>query len=162
VRFVVENPGPGIAPGDIRLLFRRFQQLDGSDGRQRGGDGAGARDLEGDRGAAWRADRGRVGAWAENDVLVRASGGGAEECTVDAVWRRHGYLNGRLMALYWRVIPARYEGDLRRSRTASAASCHRRRWGRSRTARAAAAMPCGRSRVSRGPSRCSAPSPACR
>jgi signal transduction histidine kinase len=29
VRFVVENPGPGIAPGDIRLLFQRFQQLDG-------------------------------------------------------------------------------------------------------------------------------------
>jgi PAS domain S-box-containing protein len=41
VRFVVENPGPGIAPGDIRLLFRRFQQLDGSDGRQRGGTGLG-------------------------------------------------------------------------------------------------------------------------
>jgi len=41
VRFVVENPGPGIAPEDIRLLFRRFQQLDGSDGRQRGGTGLG-------------------------------------------------------------------------------------------------------------------------
>ena len=41
MRFVVENPGPGIAPGDIRLLFRRFQQLDGSDGRQRGGTGLG-------------------------------------------------------------------------------------------------------------------------
>jgi signal transduction histidine kinase len=41
VRFVVENPGPGIAPGDIRLLFQRFQQLDGSDGRQRGGTGLG-------------------------------------------------------------------------------------------------------------------------
>jgi PAS domain S-box-containing protein len=41
VRFVVENPGPGIAPGDIRLLFRRFQQIDGSDGRHRGGTGLG-------------------------------------------------------------------------------------------------------------------------
>ena len=41
VRFVVENPGPGIAAGDIQLLFRRFQQLDGSDGRHRGGTGLG-------------------------------------------------------------------------------------------------------------------------
>ena len=41
VRFVVENPGPGIAPSDVQLLFRRFQQLDGSDGRHRGGTGLG-------------------------------------------------------------------------------------------------------------------------
>jgi signal transduction histidine kinase len=41
VRFVVENPGPGIAPRDLDRLFTRFQQLDGSDGRRRGGTGLG-------------------------------------------------------------------------------------------------------------------------
>jgi signal transduction histidine kinase len=41
VRFVVENPGPGIASRDIVRLFTRFQQLDGSDGRRRGGTGLG-------------------------------------------------------------------------------------------------------------------------
>ncbi|GEM_PF-2412969 len=41
VRFVVENPGPGIAPRDLDRLFARFQQLDGSDRRQRGGTGLG-------------------------------------------------------------------------------------------------------------------------
>jgi PAS domain S-box-containing protein len=41
VRFVVENPGPGIAPRDLARLFTRFQQLDGSDGRRRGGTGLG-------------------------------------------------------------------------------------------------------------------------
>jgi PAS domain S-box-containing protein len=41
VRFEVSNPGPGIAPGDLSRLFRRFQQLDSSDGRKRGGTGLG-------------------------------------------------------------------------------------------------------------------------
>ena len=41
IRFVVENPGPGIAPRDLARLFTRFQQLDGSDGRKRGGTGLG-------------------------------------------------------------------------------------------------------------------------
>jgi signal transduction histidine kinase len=41
VRFVVENPGPGIEPGDLPRLFTRFEQLDGSDGRRRGGTGLG-------------------------------------------------------------------------------------------------------------------------
>ena len=41
VRFVVENPGPGIGPRDLERLFTRFQQLDGSDGRRRGGTGLG-------------------------------------------------------------------------------------------------------------------------
>ncbi len=41
VRFAVENPGPGIAPAEIDRLFRRFQQLDGSDTRRRGGTGLG-------------------------------------------------------------------------------------------------------------------------
>lgn len=41
VRFVVENPGSGIAPDDFQRLFRRFQQLDSSDGRARGGTGLG-------------------------------------------------------------------------------------------------------------------------
>ena len=41
VRFVVENPGSGIAPDDLARLFRRFQQLDSSDGRARGGTGLG-------------------------------------------------------------------------------------------------------------------------
>jgi PAS domain S-box-containing protein len=41
VRFVVENPGPGIEPQDLSRLFTRFQQLDGSDGRHRGGTGLG-------------------------------------------------------------------------------------------------------------------------
>jgi PAS domain S-box-containing protein len=41
VRFAVENPGPGIAPGDVGRLFARFQQLDGSDTRRRGGTGLG-------------------------------------------------------------------------------------------------------------------------
>jgi PAS domain S-box-containing protein len=41
VRFVVENPGPGIPARDRPRLFTRFQQLDGSDGRRRGGTGLG-------------------------------------------------------------------------------------------------------------------------
>lgn len=41
VRFAVENAGPGIAASDIDRLFRRFQQLDGSDNRKRGGTGLG-------------------------------------------------------------------------------------------------------------------------
>jgi PAS domain S-box-containing protein len=41
IRIVVENPGPGIAPNDVPLLFRRFQQLDGSDRRHHGGTGLG-------------------------------------------------------------------------------------------------------------------------
>lgn len=41
IRIVVENPGPGIAQNDLPLLFRRFQQLDGSDGRHHGGTGLG-------------------------------------------------------------------------------------------------------------------------
>ncbi len=41
VRFAIENPGPGIEPADRERLFRRFQQLDGADNRQRGGTGLG-------------------------------------------------------------------------------------------------------------------------
>jgi signal transduction histidine kinase len=41
VRFAVENPGQGIPTADREKLFRRFQQLDGADNRQRGGTGLG-------------------------------------------------------------------------------------------------------------------------
>lgn len=41
VRFAVTNPGPGIAPSDMGRLFSRFQQIDGSDARRRGGTGLG-------------------------------------------------------------------------------------------------------------------------
>jgi PAS domain S-box-containing protein len=41
MRFAVENPGQGIPPADREKLFRRFQQLDGADNRQRGGTGLG-------------------------------------------------------------------------------------------------------------------------
>jgi PAS domain S-box-containing protein len=41
VRFAVENPGQGIPAADREKLFRRFQQLDGADNRQRGGTGLG-------------------------------------------------------------------------------------------------------------------------
>ena len=41
VRFAVANQGPGIAEADLPRLFRRFQQLDGSDNRKRGGTGLG-------------------------------------------------------------------------------------------------------------------------
>jgi signal transduction histidine kinase len=41
VRFAVENPGLGIPAADREKLFRRFQQLDGADNRQRGGTGLG-------------------------------------------------------------------------------------------------------------------------
>jgi PAS domain S-box-containing protein len=41
VRLAVENAGQGIPPADRDKLFRRFQQLDGADNRQRGGTGLG-------------------------------------------------------------------------------------------------------------------------
>jgi PAS domain S-box-containing protein len=41
VRFAVTNAGPGIAQSDIGRLFSRFQQIDGSDARRRGGTGLG-------------------------------------------------------------------------------------------------------------------------
>ncbi len=41
VRMAVENPGQGIPAADRDKLFRRFQQLDGADNRQRGGTGLG-------------------------------------------------------------------------------------------------------------------------
>jgi signal transduction histidine kinase len=41
VRMAVENPGQGIPAADREKLFRRFQQLDGADNRQRGGTGLG-------------------------------------------------------------------------------------------------------------------------
>ena len=41
VRFAVTNAGPGIAPSDMGRLFSRFQQIDGSDARRRGGTGLG-------------------------------------------------------------------------------------------------------------------------
>jgi signal transduction histidine kinase len=41
VRFAVSNAGPGIAPSDMGRLFSRFQQIDGSDARRRGGTGLG-------------------------------------------------------------------------------------------------------------------------
>ena len=41
VRFAIENPGQGIPAADRDKLFRRFQQLDGADNRQRGGTGLG-------------------------------------------------------------------------------------------------------------------------
>jgi signal transduction histidine kinase len=41
VRFAVTNGGPGIAPSDMGRLFSRFQQIDGSDARRRGGTGLG-------------------------------------------------------------------------------------------------------------------------
>jgi len=41
VRFAVANRGPGIAPSDMGRLFSRFQQIDGSDARRRGGTGLG-------------------------------------------------------------------------------------------------------------------------
>jgi PAS domain S-box-containing protein len=41
VRMGVENPGQGIPATDRDKLFRRFQQLDGADNRQRGGTGLG-------------------------------------------------------------------------------------------------------------------------
>jgi PAS domain S-box-containing protein len=41
VRMSVENPGQGIPAADKEKLFRRFQQLDGADNRQRGGTGLG-------------------------------------------------------------------------------------------------------------------------
>jgi len=41
IRFAVTNSGPGIAPADIGRLFSRFQQIDGSDARRRGGTGLG-------------------------------------------------------------------------------------------------------------------------
>jgi PAS domain S-box-containing protein len=41
VRFAVANEGTGIQPTDVARLFRRFQQLDGSDARNRGGTGLG-------------------------------------------------------------------------------------------------------------------------
>jgi len=41
VRMAVENPGKGIPSADRDKLFRRFQQLDGADNRQRGGTGLG-------------------------------------------------------------------------------------------------------------------------
>ena len=41
VRFSVTNAGPGIALSDIGRLFSRFQQIDGSDARRRGGTGLG-------------------------------------------------------------------------------------------------------------------------
>lgn len=41
VRFAVADEGPGIAREHLARLFRRFQQLDASDGRERGGTGLG-------------------------------------------------------------------------------------------------------------------------
>jgi PAS domain S-box-containing protein len=41
VRFAVTNAGPGIAQSDMGRLFTRFQQIDGSDARRRGGTGLG-------------------------------------------------------------------------------------------------------------------------
>jgi PAS domain S-box-containing protein len=41
VRFAVTNAGPGIAAADMGRLFSRFQQIDGSDARRRGGTGLG-------------------------------------------------------------------------------------------------------------------------
>ena len=41
VRFAVTNGGPGIAKSDMGRLFSRFQQIDGSDARRRGGTGLG-------------------------------------------------------------------------------------------------------------------------
>jgi CheY-like chemotaxis protein len=40
-RIEVEDAGPGIAANMIERLFRKFEQLDGSDGRTRGGTGLG-------------------------------------------------------------------------------------------------------------------------
>jgi PAS domain S-box-containing protein len=40
-RIEVEDAGPGIPPNLIDRLFRKFEQLDGSDGRTRGGTGLG-------------------------------------------------------------------------------------------------------------------------
>ena len=40
-RIEVEDTGPGIAANMIERLFRKFEQLDGSDGRTRGGTGLG-------------------------------------------------------------------------------------------------------------------------
>jgi signal transduction histidine kinase len=40
-RFEVEDAGPGIPTEQIDRLFRKFEQLDGSDGRARGGTGLG-------------------------------------------------------------------------------------------------------------------------
>jgi PAS domain S-box-containing protein len=41
IRFAVTNGGPGIAPSDMGRLFSKFQQIDGSDARRRGGTGLG-------------------------------------------------------------------------------------------------------------------------
>ena len=41
VRFAVTDHGPGIPADQLPRLFRRFQQLDAADGRQRGGAGLG-------------------------------------------------------------------------------------------------------------------------
>jgi signal transduction histidine kinase len=41
VRVSVTNAGDGIAPADVGRLFKRFQQLDGSDGRRNSGTGLG-------------------------------------------------------------------------------------------------------------------------
>ena len=41
VRIEVEDAGPGIPPAMVDRLFRKFEQLDGSDGRTRGGTGLG-------------------------------------------------------------------------------------------------------------------------
>ncbi len=40
-RFAVHDRGPGIAPDQVRKLFTRFQQLDGSDTRSKSGSGLG-------------------------------------------------------------------------------------------------------------------------
>jgi PAS domain S-box-containing protein len=40
-RFEVQDKGPGIPPGQLRLLFQRFRQLESADTRRRGGTGLG-------------------------------------------------------------------------------------------------------------------------
>ena len=53
----VTDRGPGIAPEDMGRLFRKFQQLDGSNVRSVGGTGPRARHLPRHRGGARRAHR---------------------------------------------------------------------------------------------------------